>query len=408
MSERTMPIARDLRVPLRPQVVFAITHTEPGGLREIWHDVANGLLSREFRTGLVALYPRGEESSQARQDGWHFITTKPMHKVLAGLGLLWATIVWLRKTRPEVVVSGMPFCNVLFALSCSIARTGTKVILSHHTPSHTYAPWLNWIDQWTGCRRCVVGVISVSDAVGASFVNWPAAYRAKQCTIRNSLPEKIEQLADDAAAARPRERVWRGRIIAVGRLSHQKNHPQLIRAMVHVPQAQLEIIGAGEDEAELRGLIAQLGLENRITLSGRLAREETLRRVAQADVFVQVSRFEGHSLALIEAARLGLPLVVSQVDEQIEGVTDAKGEVCGITVPLDDERALGASLCSLLDDPATYRTWEQRSAQLKQICSSQALIDRYAALLSRVGIEADHDDAGSTAMQRRETTSCAT
>lgn len=367
-------------------VVFAITHTEPGGLREIWQDVAHGLQARGWRTGLVALYPRNMEIDEARRDGWHFLMTQPLRKAAGGLRLLWGTIAWLRENRPEIVITAMPLSNVLFAVASTIARSGTRVILSHHTPSFTYQGALNRIDRWTGCLPCVVGVISVSDAVGHSFDTWPAAYRAKRCTIHNSLPERIEQLTDGVARQRQRDHANGGRIVAVGRLSRQKNHPQLIRAMALLPQAHLEIIGAGEDEADLRQLIAELDLASRVTLLGQMPREETLRRAAQADIFVQISLFEGHSLALIEAARLGLPLVVSQVDVQIEGVTAAQGELCGMTVPLGDPPALASALRRLLDDPATYRLWAQRSARLGALRSSRALIDRYAALLSSHGV----------------------
>lgn len=372
-----------------PQVVFAITHTEPGGLREIWQDVAHGLRAEGYRTGLVALYPRDRELEEASGEGWHFLRPVAVRKAWARLGLLWAVIGWLRRTRPDVVITGMPLCNVLFALASTVARTGTRVILSHHTASFTYQPLLNRIDRWTGCRSCVVGVISVSNAVEASFAGWPARYRAKQVTIHNSLPERIERLADAIAFTRAGGLSGQGRIVAVGRLSAQKNHPQLIRAMAHLLPARLEIIGAGEDEADLRGLITQLGLDERVTLSGQLAREETLRRVAQADVFVQVSLFEGHSLALIEAARLGLPLVVSRVDEQVEGITDAQGQLCGIAVPLGDDRALATALSSLIEDTETYHMWTQRSARLGQMRSSRALIDRYAALMAEHGVLPD-------------------
>jgi glycosyltransferase involved in cell wall biosynthesis len=368
-----------------PHVIFAITHTEPGGLREIWQDIAAGLHARGLRTGLVALYARGDEADEARVAGWHFITPQAGRTPWTGLKLLWSTVRWLRQVRPDVVITGMPFCNVLFAAACTLAGTRTKLVLSHHTASFTYQRALNMVDRRTGCHSCVAAIISVSDAVGHSFAPWPAAYRAKQLTIHNSLPQRIEGLADRIAAT-PRE-THEGplRVIAVGRLSAQKNHVQLIRAMAHVPQARLGIIGAGEDEAALRALIAELGLEARVLLLGQFAREETLRQVAQADVFVQVSLFEGHSLALIEAARLGVPLVVSQVPEQIEGVTDAQGQLCGMTVPLGDDKALGAILRGLAGDAALRRSWADKSAHLGQMRSSSKLIHRYEVLLASLG-----------------------
>ncbi len=370
-----------------PQVVFAITHTTPGGLREIWQDVAQGLSGRGLTTGLLALYPPApQEAAEAQADGWQFIAPSPLRSAAAGLALLAATVGWLRRHKPQVVITAMPLANVLFPLAATLAGVRTRVVLSHHTPAFTYQGALNRIDRWTGCLPCVAAIVSVSDAVGVSFENWPKRYRARQRTIHNALPEGVEAMVDAIAAGAVRSRATQGLIVAVGRLSRQKNHPQLIRAMALLPQARLEIIGAGEDEAELHALIAELKLEDRVALLGQMPREEALRRAARADVFTQVSLFEGHSLALIEAARLGLPLVVSQVPVQIEGVTGEDGTLCGLTVPLDDPQALATALASLLDDPATYRLWAERSARLGTMRGSKALIDRYVALLGEHGI----------------------
>lgn len=370
-----------------PQVVFAITHTTPGGLREIWQDVAQGLSGRGFSTGLLALYPPApQEAAEAQADGWQFIAPSPLRSATAGLALLAATVGWLRRHKPQVVITAMPLANVLFPLAATLAGVRTRVVLSHHTPAFTYQGALNRIDRWTGCLPCVAAIVSVSDAVGVSFASWPKRYRARQRTIHNALPEGVEAMVDAIAAGAVRSSATQGLIVAVGRLSRQKNHPQLIRAMALLPQARLEIIGAGEDEAELRALIAELKLEDRVALLGQMPREEALRRAAQADVFTQVSLFEGHSLALIEAARLGLPLVVSQVPVQIEGVTGEDGTLCGLIVPLDDPQALATALGSLLDDPATYRLWAERSARLGTMRGSKALIDRYGTLLGEHGI----------------------
>lgn len=374
---------------ISPQVVFALTHTTPGGLREIWQDVAQGLSARGLTTGLLALYPQeASEAEEARRDGWQFIAPQPIRRALAGLGLLWATVAWLRKHRPAAIITAMPMSNVLFPLAVTLAGVRTKVILSHHTPSFTYQAALNRIDRLTGGLPCVASIVSVSDAVGASFERWPARYRRKQRTIHNALPERIEAMVDAIAAGHTRENAAQSLVVAVGRLSAQKNHPQLIRAMALLPRARLEIIGAGEDEAELRALIAEMNLQDRVTLPGQMPREEALRRAAQADIFAQVSLFEGHSLALIEAARLGLPLVVSQVPVQVEGVTDENGRLCGLTVPLDDPQALAEALRKLLDEPAAYRLWAERSMRLGMMRGSKALIDRYAALLASHGISA--------------------
>jgi glycosyltransferase involved in cell wall biosynthesis len=91
-------------------------------------------------------------------------------------------------------------------------------------------------------------------------------------------------------------------------------------AAVEGARFEVVIYGRGPHEAALRARAEALGvMADRITFAGQLPREEVLARVAQCDVFAQMSLVEGHSLALIEAGRIGLPLVVSDVASQRGG-----------------------------------------------------------------------------------------
>ena len=146
------------------------------------------------------------------------------------------------------------------------------------------------------------------------------------------------------------------------------------------------VVVAGETGSgkttQLPKMCLELGLGERVTFTGLVAREAALARAAAADVFVQVSRYEGHSLALIEAARLGLPLVVSDVAVQVEGVTAADGTRCGIVVPLDDHDALAAALRLMRDDPVARAQWAGLAAGLGREASNARMLDRYEAVLA--------------------------
>jgi glycosyltransferase involved in cell wall biosynthesis len=358
-----------------------MTHSGPGGLREIWNDVALGLGARGHAVGRFVFYPDtgGESAREATADGWtHVLPARP--GFLGVPGLLWALVRHLRTTRPAAIVTAMPFANVVIPLAVRLAGTGTRVIVSHHSPRDTHNPAIDRLDSLTGRMVCVAAVVSVSDSVAAALDNKPAGYRAKRKTIRNALPDRIEGVIDRLAGEDGPPKVV-GRIIALGRLSHQKNYPMLLRAMVHAPAGTLDIVGSGEDEAQLRALAVTCGVADRVRFLGQMKREQALAHAATAAVFVQVSHYEGHSLALIEAARLGLPLVVSDVPVQVEGVTARDGGLCGIIVPLGDEAALGAVLNGLLESADERAAWSARALRLGREASNQAMVDAYESLL---------------------------
>jgi glycosyltransferase involved in cell wall biosynthesis len=362
---------------------FAMTHSEPGGLREIWNDVAEGLAARGHSVERFVLYPSGgaEQRDHAAAEGWHHLMPRRATGSLAAARVFSELVRYLKRTQPAAVVTAMPFANVIMPLAMRVAGTGTRCYVSHHSPADTHNPKLALIDRLTGRMPTVARIICVSDAVAASFAHAPAAYRTKLVTIHNALPRLVESVIDRLYEAAPGRKIA-GRIVALGRLSHQKNYPMLLRAMVHVPDGSLDIVGAGEDEAELRALAQACGIVDRVRFLGWMTRAEALGQAATAQVFVQVSHYEGHSLALVEAARLGLPLVVSAVPVQIEGITDAEGRRCGIAVPIGDDRQLAAVLSNLLADTDARADWASRSRQLGLAASNQAMIDAYERLLA--------------------------
>lgn len=367
----------------RGAVHFALTHSAAGGLLEIWNDIGEGLAARGYAVARFALYPPAEDVAFRSADGpaWHHVT-RARPRGLRGLATLLAALVrYLRDHRPAIVVTAMPAANVLVPLAAALAGTRTRVVITHHSPADNHNPHINRLDGWTGRLDCVRAVVSVSDAVGASLDDKPAAYRRKRRTIHNALPGRIEEAIAALVAHRAPAATAERRIVALGRLTYQKNYPLLISAMADVPDAVLDIVGGGEDEAALRELAAALGVADKIRFHGHTPRTTALELAAGARAFVQVSHYEGHSLALIEAARLGLPIVVSDVDVQIEGVTARDGLLCGLIVPRDEPRVLGQVLCDLLDDPRTHALWTQRARQLGAEASNAAMIDAYEAVV---------------------------
>ncbi len=137
-------------------------------------------------------------------------------------------------------------------------------------------------------------------------------------------------------------------IVMVARMAPPKDHALLLRALADVDLPfQLRLVGDGPQEAQVRALLAELGLGDRVQLLGR--RSDVAEQLADADLAVLVSRQEGFPLAVLEAMRSGLPVVASDVGGVREAVDHG---VTGLLVPRDDQAALRDGLARLLADPA--------------------------------------------------------
>lgn len=106
----------------------------------------------------------------------------------------------------------------------------------------------------------------------------------------------------------------RGTIVFVGRVTSEKRIETAIRALARLPKdldARLEIVGTGDLVDHLRGLADELGLGDRVELTGLVSAEELRARLTGGEVFVMPSTAELQSISTMEAMASGLPIVAA-------------------------------------------------------------------------------------------------
>lgn len=146
----------------------------------------------------------------------------------------------------------------------------------------------------------------------------------------------------------------------VARLEPQKGVDILLEAVAHlrtqVPDVRCVIVGEGRWRSDLDARARSLGVADIVSFVG--ARRDIPAVLAALDVFVLPSRFEGLSLALLEAMAMGCPVVATSVSGSVEVVKD--GET-GLLVPREDARALSAAVQRLLLDRCLARRMAARA-----------------------------------------------
>ncbi len=101
------------------------------------------------------------------------------------------------------------------------------------------------------------------------------------------------------------------RLISVGRLDVVKGYDRLIESMPALikayPGSLLKICGEGDQRSNLQALIERLQLNSSVKLIGHV--DEIHKVLADSDIFVMTSYFEGMPNALIEALSARMPVV---------------------------------------------------------------------------------------------------
>jgi len=143
-------------------------------------------------------------------------------------------------------------------------------------------------------------------------------------------------------------------VLFVGNLVHVKGVDRLLRAMVHVPDAGLVIIGDGNQRKPLQRLAETLGVADRVEFLGRLSQEEVADWMRKADCLCLPSRSEGMPNVVLEALACGTPVVATAVGEVPHLL---RNEENGMLVSGESEDAVVRGLASALD-AALNREWD--------------------------------------------------
>jgi glycosyltransferase involved in cell wall biosynthesis len=159
-------------------------------------------------------------------------------------------------------------------------------------------------------------------------------------TVHNGMP-------DIAPAGRADPGRTPVRLVMVARLARQKDHPTLLRALAGLRDHpwELDLVGEGPLSGQLEALAVSLGIRDRVHFLGQ--RLDVVRILADAQVSLLVTNWEGFPLSILEAMRAALPVVASAVGGVGESVREGK---TGFLVPPGQVQPLRDRLEQLLTD----------------------------------------------------------
>lgn len=175
---------------------------------------------------------------------------------------------------------------------------------------------------------------------------------------RDYFPEKIRKKSvvipnpiHRDAVRRPFRGERKKEIVAVGRLTEEKNYPMLLEAFANIrrefPDYRLVIYGEGPLREELQAQIRKKNLEDRAVLAGQ--KEDIFERIYESRLFVMTSSHEGMPNALMEAMALGLPVIATDCPCGGPGFL-IENRKNGILIETKNQKALEGAVRELLSD----------------------------------------------------------
>jgi glycosyltransferase involved in cell wall biosynthesis len=192
----------------------------------------------------------------------------------------------------------------------------------------------------------------------------------------DSVPNGVPALGIEPAVRSRRVAASAPVIGSLGRLTDQKGYERLVRTLPHLPAASLVLVGDGPEREALQGLAAELGVAQRLTITGWTS--DARGYLSTFDVFALPSSWEGMPLSILEAMHAGLPVVASDVGSVAEAVSD--GET-GFVIGAGDDAMLLDRLVMLLSDPELRARLGSRARVIaRERFTDTAMAARYEAI----------------------------
>ena len=291
-------------------------------------------------------------------------------------------LFWLRAARLAASTGADVYhahdLDALWPSARAAQRHGARLVYDSHElfveqSSLVQRPGIRGFWRWLERRliRRVDRVLTVSSAIAESLQRTYGLERPP-VLIRN-LPPYREPVAGDGlrqalglVGDREPLVLYQGGFLTENGLADQ------ITAMSRIEQGRLVLLGSGPTEASLRGLVAALGMDDRVHFLPRLPFPQLHPVTCGADLGLCVIRPTGNSFLwsmpnkLFEYLMAGLPVVAGDTPE-IRRVIEETG--AGVLVDPGDPEAIAEAIRELLTDlPRRRRMGEAALRSAERYC----------------------------------------
>ncbi len=345
-----------------------------GGIENHVQSLCDGLSEHYDVTALV--FNTGRKSTHESVNGVEVLRAGSLARVLSTEISPSYLTRFARMRRADLVHLHVP--NPVGEIACLALPRRTRLVVTYHSDvvRQKLLGRLNRLILHRVLRRADRIIVFTRRYMESSPV---LRHHMDKCAI---IPHGIDlaemRLTDRAAGIGRdlRQRHGEPLILFVGRLVYYKGVDVLLRALPHVPEARLLIIGDGPLKESLEASARQAGVASQVSFLSKVPHEVKVAacHAARFLVLPATHRSEAFGLVQVEALAAGLPVISTDIDSGVPFV-NAHG-VTGLVVPPRDAGALGAAMRSLLDDEALRRSFSEAARARAQGLFSRSTMIR--------------------------------
>jgi glycosyltransferase involved in cell wall biosynthesis len=359
------------------RIAILLPDLRGGGAERVSVDLAKALKMQGHDVELVLMQARGEllEEAQASFSIVDLVTTRARALPLA-------LARYLRRRRPAVLLAAMWPLTVIAPVAARLSGHHCTVVLSeHNTLSVQYRDW-GRLHQ--GMMRASMALayrladrrVGVSAGVVEDITRMSGLQLSAFDVVHNPVPPRSSPAS---AAIKAAEALWDGppgaRIVTIGSMKAQKNHPLLLRAFAKLkqPDARLMFVGDGKGRDALLLLANKLGVADRVILAG--FHTDPTPFYLTADVFALSSDYEGFGNVIVEAMACGTPVVSTDCPSGPAEILE-NGR-WGLLTPVGDAQALAETMNNALNTTWDAERLRKRAADFAPAVAARKYLNLF-------------------------------
>ncbi len=363
----------DLKPTPRRKLLFYLPGLVDGGAERVWALLAS-YFTRAGDEVILAVDFAARENAPRLDEG-----VKLAHLGQGHLVNIRQLAALIKRERPDIMLSAIGGSNVKMLVARALARSGVPAIIAYHGFEEYRTGRLSRLSYVSLplLSRMAARTLAVSNGLRDNLITRWRALESRTLRIYNPVDIESGNLEISKTELAARQNL----ILAVGRLSTEKNFALLIEAAACMADKAVRIIilGEGPERARLQAQITRLGLEPRISMPGYCASPSKWYR--QAKCLAVPSDTESFGNVVVEALAHGLPVIATDCAGPREILQDGR---YGTIVPRGAAKEMAKALAAALADPGEPGARQERAA----VFSAQNGCKAYETLIDEVLEEA--------------------
>lgn len=361
--------------------MLLITGMVMGGAERVMATIANELVERGNEVILVTM--REPKSAYRLDKRVKFIGANGILEAQSGIKRRLQLLVsgvkgvrfyikQLKDNNPDIVISFLTNTNLMAVAVNKLYLKDIPVIISERADPKFRGKFMRRICEWIYPKSSCI--VCQSNTVGKYFkeVNEKATIEV--------IPNPINEECISYKVPTKRRKI----IVAVGRLSEQKNFQLLINSFNLIKDEfkdySVEIFGQGPEKENLLCLIRELDLEDNVRLMG--IKDNVMKSVYDASLYVMPSNFEGFPNALIEAMASGLPVICTDFPTGTAREVIEDG-INGYIVPVGGEKEMAGAMKSILLNSSLQEKMSIENRKILEILDKKKIIDKWVDVMNK-------------------------